>query len=408
MTPLEWKTEKRKVKDLIPLSYNPRTITPEKRKKLEASLEKFNLVEIPVINLDGTLIAGNQRVTLLMDLKHGDREIDVRVPNRELTEQEVKEYNITSNTHVGIWDVAVLEEVFANDIDLGDFDMPDNVMKELDQLTAPEAEEDDYQAPDDLKVDVVKGDLIVFKKGDLEHRLLCGDSTNADDVEKVLNDNTPYLMITDPPYGVEYDPKWRDEAERANGKSIGARALGQVQNDGNADWTNSWAISPSIVAYVYHAGKYSSIVQESLVRCNFIIRNQIIWAKNNFAISRGNYHWKHEPCWYAVKKGKKAQWVGGHSQTTVWNIDKPMKSETGHGTQKPIECMSTPIKNHERNVYDPFTGSGTTMVAAHQLSRNFYGLEITEKYCQVIINRMHLLDPEIQITINGKAYTPNE
>jgi DNA modification methylase len=139
-------------------------------------------------------------------------------------------------------------------------------------------------------------------------------------------------------------------------------------------------------------------VQQNLEDCGFVIRNQIIWAKNGHVISRGDYHWQHEPCWYAVKK--KGNWCGDRSQTTLWNIDRPKKSETGHSTQKPVECMARPIRNnsYERDsVYDPFLGSGTTMVAAHQLNRKCYGMEIDPKYCQVIIDRMKKLDPAIDI-----------
>jgi DNA modification methylase len=209
------------------------------------------------------------------------------------------------------------------------------------------------------------------------------------------------LIVTDPPYGVVYDANWRNEADRANGRPIGAMATMKVNNDDNAYWSETWSLSPSKVAYVWHAGRHAKTVQESLEACEFIIRSQVIWVKNNIVISRGDYHWKHEPCWYAVKKGNKGNWAGDRKQTTVWDIDKPLKSETGHSTQKPVECMARPIKNHDGDVYDPFLGSGTTMVAAHQLNRKCYGMEIDPKYCQVIIERMRKLDPNIEIKKNG-------
>src|SRR6185369_8852157 len=122
-------------------------------------------------------------------------------------------------------------------------------------------------------------------------------------------------------------------------KPIGARAVGKVVNDDRADWREAWALFPGSVAYIWHAGTKAGIVQDSLAACGFEIRSQIIWAKNNFAIGRGHYHCKHEPCWYVVRKGSTASWVGDHSQTTLWQIDKNLKSETGHGAQKPVECM---------------------------------------------------------------------
>lgn len=208
-------------------------------------------------------------------------------------------------------------------------------------------------------------------------------------------------MVTDPPYGVNYDADWRNHAARTSpgmgNRAIGAGAVGKVSNDDNSDWSQSWALSPSKVAYIWHAGKYASVVENSLLINDFEIRSQIIWNKNHFAISRGDYHWQHEPCWYAVKKGSKGNWAGDRKQTTVWEIDKPQKSETGHSTQKPVLCMGKPIGNHDGDVYDPFIGSGTTMVAAHQLNRKCYGMEIDPKYCQVIIDRMRKLDPGIVI-----------
>jgi len=405
MKKLEWTTKKVMVKELIKLEFNPRKITEDKRKKLIESLEKFNLVEIPAVNTDMKIIGGNQRVTALLLAGRGEEEIDVRYPNRKLTDKEVKEYCIISNTHAGEFDFDMLEMDFAdiNFADIG-FDLAGLDAWELakeKKAKKLEAKEDDYDVPEGgLETDIVLGDL--FEIG--EHRLLCGDSTNSDDVAKLLLKNEPYLMITDPPYGVVYDPNWRNEADRANGKKIGAWAVGKVQNDDKADWSEAWILSPAKVAYVYHAGKFSGLVQKSLENCDFEIRSQIIWAKNNFAISRGDYHWKHEPCWYAVKKGFKANYIGDRSQTTLWEIAKPQKSETGHGTQKPVECMAKPIKNHEGDIHDPFGGSGTTMVASEQLKRKAYLMELDPKYCQVIIDRMLRLDNTLVIKRNGELW----
>jgi len=234
----------------------------------------------------------------------------------------------------------------------------------------------------------------VTKLGDVwllgKHRLVCGDSTSADDVAKCLNGVEPHLMVTDPPYGVEYDANWRNEADRANGKPYGARAVGKVINDGRADWSEAWALFPGDVAYVWHGGNMAHIVAESLIDNGLNIRAQIIWAKNNMVIGRGDYHPKHEPCWYAVRKNKPGQYCGGRKQTTVWNIDKPMKSETGHSTQKPVECMKRPIENNSspgQAVYDPFLGSGTTLIAAEMTGRSCHGLELHPPYCDVIIKR---------------------
>lgn len=243
------------------------------------------------------------------------------------------------------------------------------------------------------------------KSGDLyaigNHRLLCGDSTKAEDVAKVLANAKPNLMVTDPPYGVEYDANWRNEAERADGSKIGAFAIGEVHNDDESDWTPAWMLFQGSVAYVWHAGRRASVVQTSLESGGFEIRSQIIWKKSNFAISRGHYHWMHEPCWYSVRKGATAAWIGDHSQSTVWEIDKPMKSDTGHSTQKPVECMERPIRNHEGDVYEPFAGSGTTLIAAQNLNRKSYAIEIFPNYCAVILDRMSRAFPSLRIARVG-------
>jgi len=223
-----------------------------------------------------------------------------------------------------------------------------------------------------------------------EHRLLCGDSTKGEDVARLLGKEKPMLMVTDPPYGVEYDANWRNEADRANGKPYGARAVGKVTGDSECDWTEAWRLFPGDVAYVWHADRHASRVQASVEIAGFEIRCQIVWAKNTFAIGRGDYHWQHEPCWYAVRKCKRGQWSGDRSQTTLWEIDKPQKSETGHSTQKPIECMARPIRKNSKKgdaVYDPFLGSGTTLIACENLGRRCFGLEISPDYVAVTLQR---------------------
>jgi len=187
---------------------------------------------------------------------------------------------------------------------------------------------------------------------------------------------------------VEYDADWRNQALREDGSPIGGRAVGKVTADDNADWTPAWKLFPGDVAYVWHACTKAHIVAESLIACEFEIITQIIWAKNNIVIGRGNYHMKHEPCWYAVRKGGKRNFTEDRTQSTLWEIDKNLKSETGHSTQKPIECMATPMINHNiKTVYDPFLGSGTTLIAAEKLGRRCYGMEIEPRYVDVIVKR---------------------
>ena len=222
------------------------------------------------------------------------------------------------------------------------------------------------------------------------HRIICGDSTDAATVKALLGDEKPHLMVTDPPYGVEYDPEWRGKADRANGKKIGASATGKVLNDDKADWREAWALFPGDVAYVWHGERQLVSIAEQLADCGFNLRNLIVWGKSAFVIGRGNYHSQHETCWYAVKKTGKGHWAGDRKQTTLWKIDKPQKSETGHGTQKPVECMKRPIENNSspgQAVYEPFSGSGTTIIAAEQTGRRCFAVELSPLYVDVAVKR---------------------
>jgi len=389
----------RKISELIPAEYNPRYITDEALEHLKASIQRFEAVEPVLVNMHpdrkNIIISGHQRIKAAKSL--GLETFPCVELN--LDKDKERELNIRMNKNTGAWDWDELAVHFDVE-ELTDWGFSEDELFGNIEEEEHEAEEDDYEVPDEIQTDIVLGDLIEI--GD--HRLLCGDSTDSDMVQKLLEGAEPMLMVTDPPYGVNYDANWRNKALRKDGSSIGARATGKVSNDDNADWTQAWSISPSKVAYVWHAGKYAGIVQKSLEDCGYEIVSQIIWNKSNFAIGRGDYHWKHEPCWYAVKKGSKHHFIAGRDQSTVWDIPKPSKSETGHSTQKHIDCMAIPIQNHEGAVYDPFLGSGTTMVAAHQLKRKCYGMELDPKYCQVIIDRMQKAFPELEVKINGNPY----
>jgi len=241
-----------------------------------------------------------------------------------------------------------------------------------------------------------------------QHRIICGDSTSADVVARLLGDARPHLMVTDPPYGVEYDADWRNKAERADGTKIGASAIGVVLNDGTSDWREAWALFPGDVAYVWHApGTLQCVVHDSLVASGFKCRAHIIWAKSQLVIGRGDYHMQHEPCWYAVREGKTAHWNGSRKESTIWNIDKPRKSETGHSTQKPIECMRRPIENNSHPgeaIYEPFSGSGTTLIACEQTGRVCYAVELNPPYVDIAVQRWQAFTGQ-HATLEGDGRT---
>ena len=219
------------------------------------------------------------------------------------------------------------------------------------------------------------------------HRLVCGDCTDPLVVDKALNGVKPHLLISDPPYGVDYDPSWRNEA----GVSATART-GKITNDDRADWREAWALFLGDVAYVWHAGMHAKTVAESLEAAGFAVRSQIIWSKPRFVLGRGDYHWQHEPCFYAVRKSATGHWQGARDQSTVWTIGTIGDEDeaTVHATQKPVECMKRPIENNSspgQAVYDPFVGSGTTIIAAEMTGRACHAVELHPAYVDVVVTR---------------------
>lgn len=222
------------------------------------------------------------------------------------------------------------------------------------------------------------------------HSLFCGDALDPASWTECPRDLGPTLLVTDPPYGVNYDPSWRRSAHCA------VRATGDVANDDRADWGEVFELSGAEVAYVWHGGLHSDEVKHALEATGFEIRYQIIWVKQHFAISRGNYHWQHEPCWYAVKTGCNADFTDDRCQTTIWAIRNlnafgrsKNEERTSHSTQKPLECMARPIRNHNHKiVVDPFLGSGTTLEAAEGLGRTCYGIEMDPGYVGIALDRL--------------------
>jgi DNA modification methylase len=216
------------------------------------------------------------------------------------------------------------------------------------------------------------------------HRLICGDATDGRTVNQLLGGAKPHLMVTDPPYGVEYDPAWRNRAGLGNTKRTG-----RVVNDDRADWREAWALFPGEVAYVWHGALHSVEVAESLEAAGYQMRAQIIWAKDRLVMGRGHYHWQHEPCWYAVKGT--GHWAGDRKQTTLWQIaSRGQDAETEHGTQKPVDCMKRPIENNStpgQAVYEPFSGSGTTIIAAEVTGRLCFAIELSPNYVDVAVLR---------------------
>src|ERR1700730_11600813 len=387
------KAAKLRIERLIPYANNARLHSEGDIDKLAAAIRKWGWTNPVLVDEEGYLLAGHGRVRAAAKL--GLTSIPVIVA-RGWSEAEKRAYRLADNQLAARaeWDPDLLRNElqalgFA-DFDLGltgfDSDALEDILKGSGSsgLTDPDSVPEVPEQP-------------VTQAGDIwllgDHRVGCGDSTNAADVAQVLTGSEPHLMITDPPYGVGYDPSWRARRNLSKGKL----AQGTVLNDDRADWREAYGLFSGDVAYVWHSAMHGDLVLAGLTGCGLQPRPQIIWSKQHFTLSRGDYHWQHETCWYAVRQGRKSHWHGDRTQTTVWEIannnpfGNPGREESwGHGTQKPVECMRRPIVNNSRPgaaVYDPFLGSGTTAIAAEITGRICYGLELNPAYVDVIVQR---------------------
>jgi site-specific DNA-methyltransferase (adenine-specific) len=373
---------------------NPRIIKDDKFAKLVASIKEFpKMLEIRpiVVNDDMIVLGGNMRLKACIHA--GLKEVPI-IKVTDLTEQEQKQFIIKDNVSGGEWDWNMLaNEWDAEELDAWGLDVPD-FGKEL------EAEEDDFETPEGgIETDIVLGDL--FEIG--EHRLLCGDSTQTDTFEKLFDGQLADMVITDPPYNVAYEGKTK-------------QAL-TIQNDSmsNSDfyqflydfYTALAAYCKSGGAwYVWHADSEGANFRLAMSNAGIMVKQCLIWVKNSMVMGRQDYQWQHEPCLYGWKEGAAHNWYSDRKQTTILNFQRPSRNAE-HPTMKPIELFSYQIQNSSKKgdiVADAFGGSGTTMVACHQINRKAYIVEFDPKYCQVIVDRMRKLDPTIKIKKNGVDY----
>jgi len=403
---------------LVANPLNWRTHPGPQRDALRGSLDTVGWVATVLVNRrTGFVVDGHARVEEA--LSRHEATVPVLYVDLDPEEEALVLATLDPIGAMATADTAKLEELLAGiSVDdagllalLGDLAGNDPKAGLTDPDEVPEIPEEPYVKPGEL-----------WALG--EHRLLCGDSTKPEDVERLLDGAAPTLLITDPPYGVSLDPTWRDgvynglgPAERpymqldgASAQSDGnnaTRAPGgahrrttghrntSISGDTRADWSEAFELVPSLeVAYVWCATTGMIEVASGLERIGFELRQQIIWAKTQAAMSRSAYNWQHEPCWYAVRKGKTASWRGSHSDTTLWEMASPKMIMGGsteqkydHPTQKPVEAMGRAIGHHAGDVYEPFSGSGTTLIAAEQLGRCCFAIEIDPKYVQVAIER---------------------
>ncbi len=372
---------------------NTRTHSDEQIEKVRASIREFGFTN-PVLlkDDDETIGAGHARTRAA--ILEGVKEVPT-ITLHGLTNSQWRAYVIADNqlaiTGSG-WSMEMLRAELG-DLKLDGFDLnlvgfDEDFLGKL--FVEPASGNTD---PDDVPE---AGAEPVSEFGDVwrcgVHRVVCGDSTAVESVDAALNGMVPMLMVTDPPYGVKLNP-----GNRAKGMNDGAtRATGTIKNDDRSDWREAWALFPGVVAYVWHAFRTQYEVEDSLRAAGFETRSQIVWKKTRPVQSPGNinpktmgYNPQHECAFYAVKKGGKVEWAGDRSQSTVWEIDH-LKSDTGHGSQKPVECMRRPIVNNSsigQAIYEPFLGSGTTMIACEMESRVCCAIELDPAYVDVSVLR---------------------
>lgn len=371
------------IERLIPSPRNARTHSDAQIAEIAGSIRAFGFANPILVGEDGDVIAGHGRLAAARLLGLADVPV---IPLRGLSETQRRQLMLADNRialNAG-WDAEMLnlelKELSVMGADLAALGF---TAQELAAALDPGGEglTDENEVPPLAATAVtIAGDVWCLGP----HRVACGDSTDAGTVKALLGGTVPILMVTDPPYGVNYDPKWRHRA----GVNKSSR-VGQVRNDERADWSAAWALFPGTIAYVWHGALHAATVAESLIREGFAIRAQIIWAKERLVIGRGDYHWQHEPCWYAVRT--RGNWTGDRKQTTLWTIPSGgQDTETVHGTQKPVECMRRPMLNNSspgQAIYEPFLGSGTTLIAAQTSGRTCFATELDPLYVDVAIRR---------------------
>jgi len=401
---ITWQEASIKLSQLKEYANNPRKISKEMLDKLASHIKEDGYHQRIIVDNDYTIIGGHQRKKALYMAGYDDEtEIEVLMSSRKLTPEEIDRLNIRDNLAFGEYDFEVLTERFDLN-ELLSFGMDKDMLAPIFDKTILE------EIGEEEEIEV--GSEATSKLGDIyllgSHRLMCGDSTNPQHVEKLMDGASPILMVTDPPYGVNYEPEWREGCDLGGGK----RSKGKVLNDDRYDWSEAYSLFTGDIAYIWHSAKYTHKFAENIENCGFDLVSLIVWNKPHFVISRGDYHNKHEPLWYAVRKGQKVRhnWQGKRDQTTVWDIHNVLtqgidkEEQTGHGTQKPIECMLQPILNNSaqgQSVYDPFGGSGTTLIACERSKRSCYMMELSPAYVDVIIKRWEKETNQKAVLLNG-------
>lgn len=383
------------VSEIIPYARNAR-INDQAVSSVAASIKEFGFQNPIIIDNDNIIIAGHTRHKAALQLGLSTAPC---LRASDLSDSQVKAYRLLDNklAEKSEWNLEMLQLEIADlpDFDFKSFDV-DWSFESLEPTL--EAKEDDFELPDESSIEtsIQLGDLIEIG----HHRLLCGDSTSEESIRYLMGISRADALLTDPPYNVNYTGKTKDAL------TIGNDSMSDLDFRSflTAAMTAAFGVlKPGASFYIWHADLEGYNFRGAIQDCGEKVRQCLIWAKNTLVMGRQDYHWKHEPCLYGWKEGAAHGWYTDRKQTTILNFDRPTRS-TDHPTMKPVTLFSYLIGNStapQGLVLDTFLGSGTTMVAAHQLGRTCYGMELSPKYCQVIVDRMTKLDNGLEVKING-------
>ena len=396
------------LKELKPAAYNPRKKLKKGDKeyeKIKQSLLKFGYVDPIIVNEDLTVIGGHQRLTVLKDLDYETAKCVIV----DLPKEDEKALNIALNKITGQWDEALLADLLLDlqesdfNLDLTGFEPPE-IDDILSNVHDKELSEDEFDVEEELKKPTLSRNGDIWQLG--KHRVICGDSTKAETYKQLLDDRKANLVVTDPPYNVDVE-----------------ETAGKILNDNMSDGDfyqfllsmftqveNHMEDDASI--YVFHADTEGLNFRKAFKEAGFYLSGCCIWKKNSLVLGRSPYQWQHEPCLYGWKKKGKHQWFSDRKQTTIWEYDRP-KSSKDHPTMKPIQLMAYPIQNSSMRgtiVLDPFLGSGSTLIAADQTGRICYGIELDEKFVDVIVKRYIEVTGDTEVTVqrNHEVLTYNQ
>lgn len=392
-----------KLSELHPAEYNPRVeLKPgmEEYEKLKQSILEFGFVDPPIFNKrTGNLVGGHQRVSVAKDLGIGEIEVSIV----DLPIEKEKALNIALNKISGQWDedklALLLNELDENELNISGFtdkeiqEVIDQYDMRLDLET--EAIDDGFEFELPEKPKAALGDIYQLGR----HRLMCGDSTNKAHIELLMDGEKADLLITDPPYNVNYEGKTEAALKIKNDNKTASEFYDFLRSAFSSVYDN---LKEGASFYVWYASSEVINFVNSLVDSQFMVKQELIWLKNSFVLGRQDYHWQHEPCLYGWKNDGSHHWYGDRKQTTILDFDKPIANKE-HPTMKPIPLFDYQIKNSSKKgdkILDIFGGSGTTMIACEQNDRQAYLMELDPKYVDVIINRWEEFTGKEAIKLN--------